>query len=72
MSIGLPKETKNHEYCVGLTPESAAELVRAGHEVQVQTDAGIGVGATDATYQDRGASIAPDAATVFGTAEMSK
>lgn len=70
MLIGLPQEIKNHEYRVGLTPPSVRELVAAGHTVLVQHDAGAGIGATDEDYQRAGASIAPDAATVFAKAEM--
>ena len=47
MRVGCPKEIKVHEYRVGLTPESAAELVRAGHEVLLETKAGEGIGAPD-------------------------
>ena len=68
MRIGVPKEIKTHEYRVGLTPESVAEMVADGHEVLVETNAGAGIGATDAEYEDAGASIAPDAASVFETA----
>lgn len=42
MRIGVPKEIKNHEYRVGLTPESAAELVASGHEILIETGAGAG------------------------------
>ena len=70
MLIGVPKEIKNHEYRVGLTPESVAELVHAGHPVLVETNAGLGIGATDADYLAVGAKIAADAATIFRTAEM--
>ena len=45
MIIGIPKEIKNHEYRVGLTPRSVKELVRNGHKVMVQTNAGKGIGA---------------------------
>ena len=62
MIIGTPKEIKNHEYRVGLTPESAGELAGNGHEVLVETGAGAGIGATDADYQIRGARVVPDAA----------
>jgi alanine dehydrogenase len=68
--IGLPKEIKNHEYRVGRTPESVAELVRAGHDVLVQSNAGTGIGASDADYEARGARIAPDAAAIFAAADM--
>ena len=70
MRIGVPTEIKNNEFRVGLTPGSASELVRAGHEVIVQAGAGIGIGCPDAEYAAVGASIAPDAPTVFGQAEL--
>lgn len=70
MRIGAPKEIKTREYRVGLTPESVSELLRAGHEVIVETGAGLGVGAEDARYARLGATIAPDAATVFEAAEL--
>jgi len=70
MLIGVPKEIKNHEYRVGLTPESVVELTHAGHEVVVETGAGSGIGASDADYRDGGAAIAPDAAAVFRDAAM--
>ncbi len=69
MLVGVTKEIKNHEYRVGLTPAGAAELVRSGHQVLVQTLAGAGVGFTDAQYEAAGARIAPDAATVFADAD---
>ncbi len=70
MQIGVPKEIKNHEYRVGLTPSSVRELVAHGHGVQVQADAGAGIGASDDDYRAAGASIAADAAAVFGRAAM--
>jgi len=70
MLIGVPKEIKNHEYRVGLTPESVAELVHAGHSVLVETNAGAGIGASDADYKAAGAEVARDAATVFQRADM--
>ncbi len=70
MKIGVPKEIKTQEYRVGLAPESVAELVRAGHQVVVETQAGVGSGASDAHYQKAGAKILPDAPAVFGEAEM--
>ncbi len=70
MIIGTPKEIKNHEYRVGLTPESAGELASRGNTVLVETGAGLGIGALDADYVERGATIVPDAATVFGDCEM--
>lgn len=70
MRVGCPKEIKVHEYRVGLTPESAAELVRAGHEVFVETKAGEGIGAPDSVYEKVGVKILPNADAVFETAEM--
>ncbi len=70
MRVGCPKEIKVHEYRVGLTPESAAELVRAGHEVLLETKAGEGIGAPDAVYEKAGAKILPNADAVFSEAEM--
>jgi len=70
MRIGCPKEIKNHEYRVGLTPESVRELVLSGHEVWIETGAGDGIGAADADYQACGASIQPDAKTLFDSCEM--
>jgi alanine dehydrogenase len=70
MRVGCPKEIKTREYRVGLTPESAAELTRAGHEVLVETGAGLGIGAEDERYERIGARIAPNARTVFGEADL--
>jgi len=70
MRIGVPKEIKNHEYRVGLTPPSVAELVTHGHEVVVETKAGMGIDFEDQDYVDAGATIAPDAAGVFAQADM--
>src|SRR5579859_5324515 len=70
MRVGVPKEIKNHEYRVGLTPGSVAELVAAGHEVFVETKAGMGIDFEDQDYVAAGATILPDAASVFDKAEM--
>ena len=70
MRVGCPKEIKVHEYRVGLTPESAAELVRAGHEVFLETKAGEGIGAPDSVYEKVGVKILPNADAVFEQAEM--
>ena len=70
MRIGVPKEIKTQEYRVGLTPESAGELIRAGHQVMVETNAGVGSGAADTDYTKVGAKILPDAHAVFGETEM--
>ena len=70
MLIGVPKEIKNHEYRVGLTPSSVRELVAHGHQVLVQREAGAGIGASDDDYARAGATLAPDAESVFAQAEM--
>jgi len=70
MRIGVPKEIKNHEYRVGLTPGSVRELASHGHEVLVQSGAGAAIGLDDAQYRAAGASLVSDAADVFGRAEM--
>jgi alanine dehydrogenase len=70
MIVGTPKEIKNNEYRVGLTPESVFELTAHGHEVLVETGAGNGIGADDAAYRTAGARIVETAAEVFATAEM--
>ena len=70
MRVGTVREIKNHEYRVGLTPESARELVAHGHEVWVETGAGTGIGASDADYEAAGAVIWFDAKTVFDGCEM--
>ncbi|WP_118857205.1 alanine dehydrogenase [Sphingomonas mesophila] len=70
MRVGVPKEIKNHEYRVGMTPASVAELTAAGHEVFVETRAGMGIDFSDKAYEKVGATILPDAAAVFKTAEM--
>lgn len=70
MRIGVPKEIKNHEYRVGLTPESVAELVANGHSVLVEASAGDGIGAGDDAYRAAGAEIAASADDVFADAEM--
>ena len=70
MRVGTVREIKNHEYRVGLTPESVRELVSHGHEVWVESGAGLGIGADDAAYAAAGAIIKPDARTVFDGCEM--
>jgi alanine dehydrogenase len=70
MLIGVPKEIKNHEYRVGLTPASVGELVHHGHKVIVETGAGAGIGCSDAEYIAAGAHIQPDGAFIFGEAQM--
>lgn len=70
MLIGVPKEIKNHEYRVGLTPPSVQELVLHGHQVCIESSAGAGIGASDADYEACGATIAKDVTSIFDTAEM--
>ncbi len=70
MLIGVPKEIKTREFRVGLVPSSVAELVRRGHQVLVETEAGQGIGADDAEYKAAGAEIASSAADVFARAEL--
>jgi len=70
MRIGVPKEIKNHEYRVGLTPASVAELVAAGHELLIETNAGTGIDFDDRDYVEAGARILPDARSVFAAADM--
>ena len=70
MIIGVPKEIKNHEYRVGLTPRSVKECVRNGHKVMVQNNAGNGIGASEDDYIDNGAEIIATAEEIFATAEM--
>ena len=57
MQIGVPKEIKNHEYRVGLTPQSVRELVRQGHQVFIEYDAGTAIGYNDALYRQAGAEL---------------
>lgn len=70
MLIGVPKEIKNHEYRVGLIPSSAQELVRHGHDVLIETNAGAGIGFEDKDYVAAGARISASAEEIFASAEM--
>jgi alanine dehydrogenase len=70
MRIGLPREIKNNEYRVGLTPASVHELTARGHQVLVQTGAGTAIGLTDAHYQAAGATLMPNTNDVFAQADM--
>jgi alanine dehydrogenase len=70
MRIGVPKEIKNHEYRVGLTPASVSELTAAGHQVFIQTQAGMGIDFSDADYVEAGATIVATAADTFAKADM--
>ncbi len=70
MLIGVPKEIKNHEYRIGLTPAGVKELVGNGHQVMVQTMGGAGVGFDDTHYVAAGAEIVAQASDIFQRAEM--
>lgn len=70
MRVGTVREIKNHEYRVGLTPESVRELSAHGHDVWVETGAGTGIGADDAEYEAAGATIKGAAAELFESCEM--
>src|SRR3569833_2709026 len=70
MRVGVPKEIKNHEYRVGLTPPSVSELTAAGHEVIVQTGAGMGIDYEDSDYVEAGARIVSDVKTAFAESDM--
>jgi alanine dehydrogenase len=70
MRIGVPKEIKNHEYRVGMTPAAVRELTARGHEVFVETHAGEGIGLEDASYTRVGAKMLPNADEIFATADM--
>ena len=69
MLIGVPKEIKNHEYRVGLTPGSVRELIHHGHQVVIESEAGAGIGMHDADYRAAGAEVAT-AAEVFARADL--
>lgn len=70
MKIGVPKEIKNLEFRVGMTPAGVHELASDGHEVMVETNAGEGIGVTDAEYKAVGATVVATAEEVFAAAEM--
>ncbi len=70
MRIGVPREVKDNEYRVAITPAGVHELVRAGHQVYVETGAGEGSSITDAEYLSAGAKTLPGAPEVWGEAEL--
>ena len=70
MIIGIPKEIKNNENRVGMTPSGVREMVNAGHTVYVQHTAGEGSGFADSEYEAAGAKILPTIEDVYGIAEM--
>ena len=67
MKIGVPKEVKNHEYRVAITPIGVHELVAHGHEVFIETGAGVGSSITDEEYVAAGATIVDTAEDAWGT-----
>ena len=70
MRVGVPKELKDNEYRVALTPAGVRELVVLGHDVIIEATAGVGSSIPDTEFQKAGATIVPDADTVFADAEM--
>ncbi len=70
MLIGVPREIKNHEYRVGMAPASVREAIKNGHQVMVETNAGKGIGASDAEYTKIGAQVIDTAEEIFARAEM--
>jgi alanine dehydrogenase len=70
MIVGVPKEIKNHEYRVGLTPSSVRELSSRGHQVLVQKNAGAEIGLSDQQYAAAGAELVVTAEEIFARAEM--
>ena len=70
MLVGVPKEIKNHEYRVGLTPASVVELVARGHRVMVEMGAGVGIDFSDDEYLAAGAEMVASAVEVFAAADM--
>ena len=70
MKVGVPKEIKTLEFRVGMTPAGVAELVHDGHEVVVESNAGVGIGMSNADYEAAGASVVDTAEEVFAAAEM--
>ena len=70
MKIAVPAEIKNNEFRVAITPSGVHELVSSGHEVFIQTNAGLGSSITDEDYKDAGATILQDAASTWNAGEM--
>src|SRR5205823_6250047 len=68
--VGVPREIKTDEYRVAMIPVGVEELTRAGHKVLIQAGAGQGSGISDEQYAANGAEIVPDAAAVWGQADL--
>ena len=70
MIIGVPKEIKNNEYRVGLVPSSVREIIQQGHDVLIETKAGLGAGISDEEYHDVGAKLVAQPREIFENADM--
>ena len=70
MIVGIPKEIKNHEYRIGMTPAGVRELVNRGHQVLVETEGGVGVGFDNASFEAVGAQIVSSPEDIFAAADM--
>ena len=70
MKVGIPREVKNHEYRVAITPAGVFELVKHGHEVYIEHDAGVGSSITNDEYVQAGATILPTADDVWGVGDL--
>lgn len=70
MLIGVPKEIKNHEYRIGLTPAAVREYIAHGHQVMVQRDGGVAIGFTNEDYEAAGARIVDTPEEIFASADM--
>ncbi|HEU5116851.1 MAG TPA: alanine dehydrogenase, partial [Isosphaeraceae bacterium] len=70
MIVGVPREIKSDEYRVAMLPVGAEELTASGHQVLIESGAGAGSGLPDAQYEAAGATIVPDASSIWGRADM--
>ena len=70
MKVGIPREVKNHEYRVAITPAGVLELVRGGHQVLIEAGAGEGSSIPDEDFTTAGAKILPTADDVWGEGEL--
>lgn len=70
MRIGIPKEIKTLEGRVALVPDAVLDLIKAGHELHIQSEAGLLSGFSDKDYEDIGAVVEPDAEHLYGSCEM--
>ncbi|MDQ2796059.1 MAG: alanine dehydrogenase, partial [Actinomycetota bacterium] len=70
MQVGVPREVKNNEFRVAITPAGVHELVRHGHEVVIEREAGVGSAIPDDTFVAAGAQILPTADDVWAAADM--